>query len=257
MIRESKLKKELKSFGLSLLVVMVIRTFLFQPFNIPSGSMIPTLLIGDYLVVSKFSYGYSRYSLPFAPKLFQGRYMSSAPKQGDVVVFTTPKDKWPVGDDHLLGLSGDADYIKRLIGLPGDKVQVIKGILHINEKPATLERTKDYHTVDNSGRVLVMPQYWETLPNGVRHLILKSAPFGEGSLDDTPVFTVPEDHYFFMGDNRDNSKDSRVLEAVGYVEKDLLIGRAEALFFSTEAKWYEVWNWLFDIRYSRLFKLIK
>jgi len=148
------------------------------------------------------------------------------------------------------------DYIKRLIGLPGDRVQVKEGILYINDKSVTLERVEDYHTVDKEGRLLVVPQYIETLPNGVKHRILKSAPFGQGRLDNTPVFTVPEGHYFMMGDNRDNSSDSRVMEMVGYVPFENLIGRAEILFFSTEAKWYEFWNWFFALRYNRLFGII-
>jgi len=238
-----KVKKEIRGFAVAFVIAMIIRTFLYQPFNIPSGSMIPTLLIGDYLFVSKYTYGYSRHSFPFGPPIFSGRIMENAPKQGEVAVFFNPKH------DNL-------DYIKRVIGLPGDRIQVKEGILYINDKPVTLERVEDYHTVDKEGRLLVIPQYVETLPNGVKHRILKSAPFGQGRLDNTEIFTVPAGHYFMMGDNRDNSSDSRVMEMVGYVPFENFIGRAEVLFFSTEAKWYEPWNWFFALRYNRLLSVI-
>lgn len=238
-----KVKKEIRGFAVAFAIAMIIRTFLYQPFNIPSGSMIPTLLIGDYLFVNKFSYGYSRHSFPFGPPIFQGRIFEKNPKQGDVAVFFNPKH------DNL-------DYIKRVIGLPGDRIQMKDGILYINDKPVTMERIEDYHTVDKEGRLIVIPQYIETLPNGVRHRILKSAPFGQGRLDNTEVFTVPEGHYFMMGDNRDNSSDSRVMSTVGFVPFENLIGRAEILFFSTEAKWYEPWNWFFGLRYKRLLEVI-
>ncbi len=238
-----KVKKEIRGFAFAFAVAMIIRTFFFQPFNIPSGSMIPTLLIGDYLFVNKYSYGYSRHSFPFGPNIFSGRVWASAPKQGDVVVFFNPKHN-------------NLDYIKRLIGLPGDRIQVIEGILHINGQPVTLERIEDYHT-SKDGHLQVIPQYIEMLPNGVKHRILKSAPFGKGRLDNTQVYVVPEGHYFMMGDNRDSSSDSRVLETVGYIPEENLIGRAEMLFFSTEAKWYEPWNWPFSLRYTRLLNLIR
>ena len=148
------------------------------------------------------------------------------------------------------------DYIKMLVGLPGDRIQVKEGLLYINDKPVTLERIEDHHAVDKDGHLLVIPQYIETLPNGVKHRILKSAPFGQGRLDNTEIFTVPEGHYFMMGDNRDNSSDSRVMSTVGYIPFENLIGRAEILFFSTESKWYEPWNWFFGLRYSRLLEVI-
>lgn len=240
---EEKVKKEIKGFAVAFLIAMVIRTFFYQPFNIPSGSMIPTLLIGDYLFVSKFTYGYSRHSFPFGLPIFSGRVLENTPRQGDVAVFFNPKH------DNL-------DYIKRLVGLPGDRIQVKEGLLYINDKPVTLERIEDHHTVDKDGHLLVIPQYIETLPNGVKHRILKSAPFGQGRLDNTEIFTVPEGHYFMMGDNRDNSSDSRVMSTVGYIPFENLIGRAEILFFSTESKWYEPWNWFFGLRYSRLLEVI-
>jgi signal peptidase I len=195
-----KMKKEIRGFAVAFAIAMLIRTFLYQPFNIPSGSMIPTLLIGDYLFVSKFSYGYSRHSFPFGLKIFSGRVWPTAPKQGDVAVFYNPKHN-------------NLDYIKRVIGLPGDHIQVVEGVLHINGQPVTLERIEDYHTLGKDGRLQVIPQYIETLPNGLKHRILKSAPFGKGHLDNTQVYIVPEGHYFMMGDNRDNSSDSRWLHS--------------------------------------------
>ena len=239
-----RVKKEIRGFAVAFAIAMIIRTFLFQPFNIPSGSMIPTLLIGDYLFVNKFSYGYSRHSFPFGPPIFKGRVLEGQPKRGDVVVFFNPKH------DNL-------DYIKRLVGMPGDRVQVKDGVLHINDQAVVLEKIDDYHTTGKDGHLLVIPQYTETLPGGVKHRILKSAPFGEGRLDNTEVFTVPEGHYFMMGDNRDNSSDSRVMSAVGYVPFENLIGKAEILFFSTESKWYEPWNWPFGLRYKRLLEIIR
>ncbi len=243
MMSKDKAKKELLGFSQAFFWAMVIRTFLYQPFNIPTGSMYPTLMVGDFLFVNKFTYGYSRYSFPFSPNVFSGRKMDSAPKLGDVVVFFNPKDR-------------DLDYIKRLVGLPGDRIQVKEGILHINGQPVKLDRTDDYTWVDDS-RVRVVPQYIETLPNGVKHPILKTAEFGKGPLDNTEEFVVPEGHYFMMGDNRDHSKDSRVMEAVGFVPSQHLIGRADLLFFSTEARWWEPWSWLFGARYKRILNVIR
>lgn len=238
-----KLKKETKGLAWAFVIAMFVRTFLYQPFNIPSGSMIPTLLVGDYLFVNKFCYGYSRHSLPFGLNLFSGRVFEGALKRGEVVVFFNPKH------DNL-------DYIKRLIGLPGDRIQVIEGVLHINGEAVKLEQIQDHHTVSNDGQLIVIPQYMETLPNGIKHPILKKAPMGKGRLDNTEEFIVPEGHYFMMGDNRDNSQDSRVMEAVGFIPAENIIGRAEILFFSTEAKWYEPWQWPFSVRYNRLAKII-
>jgi signal peptidase I len=243
--KKEKLKKELKGLTWAFVIAMIVRTFLFQPFNIPSGSMYPTLMVGDFLFVTKYSYGYSPYSLPFAPKLFTGRIWKGSPERGQVVVFTNPKDP-------------SIDFIKRLVGLPGDRIQVIKGVLHINGEPVKLEKIEDYHMLDDkTKRLKVIPQYIETLPNGVKHPILKAMPFGEGSLDNTPEYIVPADHYFMMGDNRDNSQDSRVMSMVGFIPEEYLIGPAKILFFSTEAKWHEVMNWLPGIRFNRIAKMIE
>jgi signal peptidase I len=223
----------------ALLIAVVIRTVAFQPFNIPSGSMEKTLLVGDYLFVSKYAYGYSRHSLPFSPPLFSGRILASAPKRGDIAVFKLPTD-------------GETDYIKRVIGLPGDRIQMLDGVLHINEKPVPKERIDDYVEVSPDGQTRRIPRYRETLPEGVSYEVLDMVE--NGFLDNTPVYEVPADHYFMMGDNRDNSTDSRVLSAVGYVPFENFVGRAELLFFSVErgeAAW-AVWKWPWTVRWSRI-----
>jgi signal peptidase I len=203
--------------------------------------MVPTLLIGDYLFVSKFSYGYSRYSLPFGIGLFEGRIFADQPERGDVAVFKLPRDN-------------RTDYIKRIIGLPGDTIQMRAGRLYINGELVERKRIADFEP-GGSGHPL--RQYVETLPNGVSHPIIEMSD--EGNLDDTAVYTVPPGHYFAMGDNRDNSLDSRVLSGVGYIPAANLIGRAEFLFFSTngEAKLWEIWNWPRSIRFDRLFTPVR
>src|SRR5689334_11881998 len=170
----------------ALIIALVIRTFLFQPFNIPSGSMKATLLIGDYLFVSQYSYGYSHYSLPFSPPLFSGRIFGSAPERGDVVVFRPPRD------DAI-------DYIKRVIGLPGDRITVMDGLLHINGVPVERERVGDFIDDENGARVR---RWRETLPNGVSYETLDLQD--DGMLDNTEEYVVPPGHYFMMGDNRDD-----------------------------------------------------
>jgi signal peptidase I len=222
-----------------LLVVFVIRTFAFEPFNIPSGSMIPTLLVGDYVFVSKYSYGYSKYSFPLYNPPFSGRVFGSLPKRGDVAVFRLPRDPSIV-------------YIKRIIGLPGDKIQVTDGQLYLNGEVVPRKQIEDYFD-DEYGTPDVIRQFIETLPNGVVHPILQKGD--SGPLDNTPVFEVPPDHVFGMGDNRSNSEDSRALGQVGYIPVENLVGRAEFRFFSFDnnTPWWEVWAWPFAIRYSRLF----
>jgi signal peptidase I len=229
----------------ALILAFVVRIFLYQPFNIPSGSMIPTLLVGDYLFVSKFSYGYSKYSLPFSPNLFSGRVFSSEPTRGDVVVFKLPTDN-------------ETDYIKRLVGMPGDKIQMIRGTLQINGKAVERERIEDF-VLREDGRERRVPRYRETLPNGVAFNTLDLIQGSDA--DDTDVFTVPADHYFMMGDNRDNSTDSRFFggRGVGYVPRENLIGRAEIIFFSIDdtATLFRPWNWPVEIRWTRFLDLIR
>ena len=229
----------IKTVIYAVLIAVVVRTFAYEPFNIPSASMVPTLLIGDYLFVSKFSYGYSRYSFPFGLAPISGRIFGAAPQAGDVAVFKLPRDN-------------ETDYIKRIIGRPGDRVQVRGGVLYLNDQPVAREPIADYEDLDRFGNRMVIRQYVETLPNGVAYRVLDANP--EGSLDNTDVYVVPEGHYFAMGDNRDNSADSRVLSQVGFVPEENLVGRAELIFFSTNgsARLWEFWRWPFAIRFSRL-----
>ena len=251
-----------KTIVYALLIAGFIRSFLFQPFNIPSGSMEGTLLVGDYLFVSKASYGYSRYSFPFGIFPFMGRFFASSPQRGDIVVFKYPIDN-------------STDYIKRLIGLPGDHIQMKQGTLYINDQAVPQEKTDDFvgpnpcpagasDQIQNVGDGTVrVPRYVETLPGGVKHEILNCS--NEGSLDNTEVFTVPEGHYFMMGDNRDNSADSRA--DVGYVPFENFVGKSEIIFFSIGCKLYSdplvpdqrplcgLTGWPFYIRFNRLGRL--
>jgi signal peptidase I len=242
---EGGLMETVKVIVQALLIALVIRTFLFQPFNIPSGSLIPTLLVGDYLFVSKYTYGYSKHSVPFSPDLFAGRVWGSEPKRGDIAVFKLPKDN-------------TTDYIKRVIGMPGDRIQVIDGVVHINNTAVKRERIADFETADAWGRPQKVAQYRETLPGGVSHVIIERDG-DRGYWDNTRVYTVPVGHYFMMGDNRDNSTDSRDEQSVGPVPFENFVGRAEIIFFSIEegeAAW-QIWRWPVSVRWNRLFQSIK
>ncbi len=225
-------------------IAVAVRTVAFEPFNIPSGSMSPTLLVGDYLFVSKYSYGYSRHSLPFSLPLIPGRILMSAPERGDVAVFKLPSDN-------------STDYIKRIIGLPGDKIQVRDGRLFINGEMVERERIEDFVVTSGYGHITRTRQYTETLPNGRRHRILELSD--RAPLDNTQIYTVPKGHFFAMGDNRDNSLDSRVLGGVGFVPMENLVGRAEVLFFSHNgnASWWEFWRWPGAIRFRRFFMALE
>lgn len=218
----------------AVLIAIVVRTFAYEPFNIPSGSMKPTLLVGDYLFVKKWVYGYSRHSLPFSWPPFSGRIWSAPVERGDVVVF-----KWP--EDNK------TDYIKRIVGLPGDRIRVTDGILHINDQPVLRERIEDWVDEDNRR----FTRYIETLPGGVRHQIIE-----EGDaypLDNTPEFTVPAASYFAMGDNRDHSSDSREWRTNHFVPEENLVGRASFIFYSTAAgDLWPIWEAVPETRWDRL-----
>ncbi len=225
------------------LIALGIQAFLFQPFNIPSGSMMATLLVGDYLFVSKYSYGYSRFSFPFSLPLFSGRIMPSRPERGEIVVFRLPADP-------------STDYIKRVIGLPGDRVQMVDGVVNINGQPVKREQIDDYVDHDENPRGTKVRRWRETLPNGVTYNTL-DLPYNLQA-DNTEVFTVPPDHYFMMGDNRHNSTDSRYPQ-VGYVPFENIVGRAQIVFFSLlegERAW-EVWRWPWSVRWNRLLTIVR
>lgn len=248
--KEHWLVELIKTVVYALVLVVGVHTFFYKPFNIPTGSMVPTLLIGDYIFVSKFAYGYSRYSFPFSPDLFEGRILARPIKRGDVAVFRYPREP-------------DVDWVKRVIGLPGDRVRVEKGLVYINDEAVKLKKVQDlYRWTDEKGRSYDGSLYFETLPGGVVHYILKSDPFGEGRLDNFPERQVPEGYYFMMGDNRDHSNDSRNLNDVGFIPYDHFIGRADIIFFSTRlptepgSGWWSIWKWPTSTRYSRILTLI-
>jgi signal peptidase I len=246
---QSSTLETVKTVVYAVLIALVVRTVLIEPFNIPSRSMLPTLLVGDYLFVSKYSYGYSRYSfslfgvsIPFALGGDYGRILGHAPERGDVAVFKLPRDN-------------KTDYIKRVIGLPGDRIQMRDGILNINGEPVKRQPASSYDDLDKD-RVTHYRQYIETLPNGVSHRILERSD--DEALDNTGVYIVPPGHYFMMGDNRDNSLDSRVPSAVGYVPAGNFVGRAEFLFFSIDENtaWWKFWQWPAAIRFGRFFTAV-
>ncbi|MBN8532553.1 MAG: signal peptidase I [Rhizobiales bacterium] len=229
----------------ALLIAVLIRTFLFQPFSIPSGSLIPTLLIGDYLFVSKYSYGYSKHSFPFSVAPLSGRIWAGEPTRGDIAVFKLPKDN-------------ETDYIKRVIGLPGDRVQVLDGRLRINGQ--FVQKAPDGFVEDRDafGRSARVPRFRETLPNGVTYHVIEREG-DRGYFDNTVEYVVPAGHYFMMGDNRDNSTDSRDLGSVGFVPFNNLVGKAQMIFFSVEegTQAWQIWRWPTDVRWGRLFQRIR
>ena len=228
------------------LIAMGIRTVAFEPFNIPSGSMIPTLLIGDFVFVSKYSYGYSHFSIPFSPPLFSGRIFGSYPHRGDVVVFRNTRNT-------------SEDWIKRVIGLPGDHIQVKQGQLYINGTEVPRVSAGDFDSSDENGGHILTKEYIEALPNGPKHPLLKYTDDARIVADDldpnnTDEYVVPDGDLFMMGDNRDNSADSRFMNGLGFVPLENVIGRAQFIFFSFDAvhPWWEFWTWPTEVRWRRL-----
>ncbi len=242
-INKNFLIENLKTIFYALIIAGIIRSLIVQPFYIPSSSMEPTMLVGDRLFVTKYSYGYSKHSFPFSPQIFKGRIFSSIPRAGDVVVFKTPSDN-------------RTDYIKRLIGLPGDKIQFIDGDLYLNSNQILKSRIAKFDIIYCGNESLDVNTFEEKLPNGKVHdaVYLKNY-----SYQNSDIFIVPEKHYFFLGDNRDCSKDSRYLSSVGYVHEDNLVGKAQFIFFSSDfriASIFSFWKWNKTIRLNRFFKKI-
>mgnify|MGYP001201856243 FL=1 len=233
-----------KTLFYALIIAVLIRSILIQPFYIPSSSMESTLLVGDRLFVTKFSYGYSKHSFPFSPSLFSGRIMYNSPKRGDIVVFKTPADN-------------RTDYIKRLIGLPGDTVQFIDGELYLNGNQI-LKTIKSKNNILYCGNQKIqVTTYTEKLHGGITYTASYRKDY---SYENSDKFIVPDDHFFFLGDNRDCSKDSRFLSEVGYVHKNNLVGKAQILFFSTDAKIgsiFKFWKWNEIMRLNRFFRKIR
>ena len=239
-----KIVDNIKTLIIALVIAIIIRSLFFQPFYIPSSSMEPTLLVGDRIFVSKYTYGFSKHSFPFSPPVLNKRIFSSKPDYGDLIVFKTPADN-------------RTDFIKRLIGFPGDEIQFISGELYLNKKKIIREEVKEKFQITCGEETSKVISYMETLPNGKRYLAVYNKT---GSMINTDKYLVPDEHYFFLGDNRDCSRDSRFLSSVGYVHEINLIGKAKIIFFSNDTKKGSVlkfWNWKNSIRINRFFKKLK
>ena len=233
----------LKTLFYAFLIAIIIRSIIIQPFYIPSSSMEPTLLVGDRLFVTKYSYGYSKHSFPFSPPIFENRIMFTEPERGDVIVFKTPADN-------------RTDYIKRLVGLSGDTIQFIDSNLYINNSEILKSRKSKNDTIYCGSKTIDVFTFEEKLPNGTSHISVYSKNF---TYQNSDIFFVPDNHYFFLGDNRDCSKDSRFLSSVGYVHKENLVGKAQFIFFSSDksiGSFFAFWNWHNSIRFDRFFKKI-
>jgi signal peptidase I len=244
MITKKFIIDNFKTLFYALIIAIFIRSIFLQPFYIPSSSMEPNLLVGDRLFVTKYSYGYSKHSFPFSPNLFKGRIMFSEPKRGDVIVFKTPADN-------------RTDYIKRLIGLPGDEIQFIDGNLYVNNNQIIKTLVSSIDVIFCGNQTIKVNTFEEKLPNGKKY---KATYRKEYSFQNSDKFLIPENHFFFLGDNRDCSKDSRFLSEVGYVHENNLVGKAQILFFSSDYKIGSIlkfWQWKEILRTKRFFKLIK
>ena len=240
----NKIIDNLKTILIALIIAILIRSFLFQPFYIPSSSMEPTLLVGDRIFVSKYSYGYSKHSFPFSPPLFKNRIFSSQPKYGDLVVFKTPSDN-------------RTDFIKRIIGLPGDEIQIIKGELYLNKNKIFRKKIDKIQYTRCAKEKTSVDAYEEKLPNDKIYI---TAYNKIGSMVNSDNYIVPDNHYFFLGDNRDCSRDSRFLSSVGYVHENNLVGKAQIIFFSNDTirgSVLKFWNWNNSVRLDRFFKKLK
>ena len=232
----------LKSIFIAIFIALLIRSFIFEPFNIPSGSMKPNLLVGDFIFVSKYSYGFSKHSLPFSIPLIPGKIFPNSPERGDVVVFKTPENN-------------RTDYIKRVIGLPGDKIEIKNGIIFINGSEVLRKKLNDFIDTDkktSNKRVRMYNEYFFNKEINILDIT------DNGIADNTQLFNVPENHFFVMGDNRDNSQDSRFISTVGFIPFENLVGKAQFIFFSLEnARFLQIWKWPNSIRYERIFQKIQ
>ncbi len=240
--KKNSLFGNLKSILIAIFIALLIRSFIFEPFNIPSGSMKPNLLVGDFIFVSKYSYGFSKHSLPFSIPLIPGKIFSNKPERGDVVVFKTPENN-------------RTDYIKRVIGLPGDKIEIKNGIIFINGSEILRKKLNDFIDTDNktsNKRVRMYNEYFFNREINILDIT------DNGIVDNTQLFNVPESHFFVMGDNRDNSQDSRFISTVGFIPYENLVGKAQFIFFSLEnARFLQIWKWPNSIRYERIFQKIQ
>ena len=244
MLDKNFFTENIKTLFYALIIAVFIRSLFIQPFYIPSSSMEPNLLVGDRLFVTKYSYGYSKHSFPFSPPILSGRIIFKEPKRGDVIVFKTPSDN-------------RTDYIKRLIGLPGDQIQFIDTNLYVNKSEIIKSRISKNDKIFCGRETINVDTFEEVLPNGKKYI---SVYLKDYSFKNSDPFEVPEDHYFFLGDNRDCSKDSRFLTSVGYVHKDNLVGKAQFIFFSSDksiGSIFSFWKWNKSIRFNRFFKKIK
>ena len=244
MFNKNFIVENLKTLFYALIIAVIIRSLFIQPFYIPSSSMEPNLLVGDRLFVTKYSYGYSKHSFPFSPPIFKGRILFEKPQRGDVVVFKTPADN-------------RTDYIKRLIGLPGDEIRFIDSNLYLNNSEIIKSKISSSDVIFCGKKKLDVFTFEELLPNNKKYISVYLKNF---SFQNSDTFIVPEDHYFFLGDNRDCSKDSRFLTSVGYVHKNNLVGKARFIFFSSDkniGSIFAFWKWNKSIRFDRFFKKIK